>query len=418
MKQQKGYVFRRYGWWFVRYSDSIMQPDGSIRRKQVAVKLAPKSDEFRDKNSVKALAAKILQPINAGDVDPQSTMRISDFIECVYLPQVKENLRRSTYKNYNDIARLHVLPRLGAMTLRKFRCCDAEKLLADVAKQAKTPHGLSLSHSTLKRIKTFLSAAFKTAKRLGAFDGENPVRDSHTPKGMPAKKTYAYSEAEIRAILSVLDEPARTVVLLAAHSGLRKGEIEGLLWRDFDGRSLDVQRSLWNGFAQAPKTQSSAAPIPVTRQLRMALEDHRKRLGDWARDGFPIFQSEVHTPLSLANLVKRVIVPRLERCTVCSKQKSEHTPDEHPFQRSQALPRWMGWHSFRRGLATNLHANGTDDKTIQSVLRHSNVRVTQDAYIKTIPESTINAMKAIGEKMDSTGLHAPFVHRPETGAVN
>jgi hypothetical protein len=70
-----------------------------------------------------------------------------------------------------------------------------------------------------------------------------------------------------------------------------------------------VQRSLWNGFTQAPKTAASPAPIPVNAQLKAALEAHRQRMGDWARDGFSVFQTEVHTPMNLANLVKRTIVP-------------------------------------------------------------------------------------------------------------
>jgi integrase len=136
-------------------------------------------------------------------------------------------------------------------------------------------------------------------------------------------------------------------------------------------------------------------------------------MSEWARDGFSIFQSEVHSSLSLANLVKRVIVPRLEACMVCSEQESEHTPADHAYQRNKRLPRWAGWHAFRRGLATNLHANDTDDKTIQSVLRHSNVRVTQDSYIKTIPATTINAMEKIGEQMESNSVICT-VRAPET----
>jgi integrase len=416
MRLQKGYIFRRYGFWYLRYSDSVLQPDGSIRRKQQCERLAPVNAEYPNERSVRPLAATFLAPINAGEVDPQSTMRLADFISKVYLPEVRETLRRSTYKNYSDIARIHVIPRVGAITLRKFRCCDADRVLKDISRKAKTPKGLPLSHSSLERVKAFMSATFKTAKRIGAFDGENPVRDSHTPKGVPSNPTYAYSAAEIGAIVGVLDEPARTVVLLAAHTGCRKGEIEGLLWRDFDGLTLDIKRSLWNGFMQDTKTTASAAPVPVNRQLREALEAHRKRLGEWAREGFPIFQSEVHTPLNLANLVKRVIAPRLDQCITCAKQKFEHEPtDDHTYERDKTLPLWNGWHAFRRGLATNLHANGVADKTIQSVLRHSNVRVTQDAYIKTVPASTIDAMDSIGEKMAQL---APSMHRIGAGRPN
>jgi hypothetical protein len=80
--------------------------------------------------------------------------------------------------------------------------------------------------------------------------------------------------------------------------------------------------------------------------------------------------------------------------------KGEHKTEGHLFSGDTSLPLWHGWHAFRRGLATNLHAAGVDDKTIQAILRHSNVRITQDVYIKTIEECTVNATTLIGEKME------------------
>ena len=60
----------------------------------------------------------------------------------------------------------------------------------------------------------------------------------------------------------------------------------------------------------------------------------------------------------LPNLAERVIKPRLER--------------------SPSLE-WL--HSYRtRGLATNLHAIGVDDKRIQAILRHEDVSTTQRLY--------------------------------------
>ena len=56
---------------------------------------------------------------------------------------------------------------------------------------------------------------------------------------------------------------------------------------------------------------------------------------------------------------------------------------------------WHGWHAFRRGLATNLHRLGVDDKTIPAILRHSNVAVTQACYIKTVSAETVAAMRQL-----------------------
>jgi ornithine carbamoyltransferase len=49
----------------------------------------------------------------------------------------------------------------------------------------------------------------------------------------------------------------------------------------------------------------------------------------------------------------------------------------------------------KKGLTTNLHDRGVDDKTIQAILRHSNVPVSQACYIKTLPEQSIADMNAL-----------------------
>ncbi|HEV2197169.1 MAG TPA: tyrosine-type recombinase/integrase, partial [Candidatus Acidoferrum sp.] len=81
------------------------------------------------------------------------------------------------------------------------------------------------------------------------------------------------------------------------------------------------------------------------------------------------------------------------------KQEDEHKPEAHLFERDQSLPEWHGWHAFRRGLATNLHALGVDDKTIQAILRHSNIGITQNIYIKSVNESQVSAMDTLSEKL-------------------
>ena len=66
----------------------------------------------------------------------------------------------------------------------------------------------------------------------------------------------------------------------------------------------------------------------------------------------------------------------------------------HLFERDTSLPSWHGWHAFRRGLATNLHALGVDDKTIQGILRHSDMRLTMNVYVKSVSDSQVDALRA------------------------
>lgn len=58
----------------------------------------------------------------------------------------------------------------------------------------------------------------------------------------------------------------------------------------------------------------------------------------------------------------------------------------------EAEVEWLGYHAFRRGLATNLRALGTDDLTISEILRHSDVKVTRASYIKVVPQKSVDAM--------------------------
>jgi integrase len=401
-KQQRGYIFRKGKLWFLRYHDTVLR-DGKSVRVQLCRKLAPYSDAYRSEKSVRPLAAEMLQPVNAGTQDVRSTMAVSDFIETVYLPEIKEKKRPSTYKNYRDIFRIHVKPRLGEKSLRHFRCCDGERLLADIGRQARTKDGKPLGTNTLARMKSFLSGAFKTAKRVGALDGINPMTDTSLPDGTRPGTTYAYTLAEVRAMLAILPEPARTIVLFAAFTGLRQGEIRGVRWRDFSGKTLAVERSIWNAIVNKPKTVFSAAPIPVVRPLADALELHRQRMGKLAAPDLPIFQSGIGTPINLANVAKRVIVPKIEKCVTCGKPKSEHKTDGHMFELDKTL-RWYGWHAFRRGLATTLHQLGIPDKEIQGILRHSNVAITQASYIKSVAESQVDALDLVAAEMGNDGI--------------
>jgi integrase len=94
------------------------------------------------------------------------------------------------------------------------------------------------------------------------------------------------------------------------------------------------------------------------------------------------------------NVLSRQIKAVLD-CCHCGKAKAEHRADEHEFRRDGSLPVWRGWHGFRRGLATNLNRLGVQDKTIQSILRHSNLATTMNVYVQTVGADTVTAMRTL-----------------------
>jgi integrase len=377
MREQKGHVFHKGPSWFVLYRDEVLQPDGTFKRVQVCKKLKVEyGGEYRTAKSVRPFVVEVLTPLNSGTLNPQSTMTVAQFVEKVYLPEyVEKQLRPATQKQYRDVWNYYLKARVGSLTLRGFRTMHGEQMLAQIAAQAK------LGRSSLCHCKAFLSGCFKQAKRLGVLDGVNPIQDVSIPRvPEPEQDTYAYSLAEIKAMLAALEEPARTVVLTAAFTGLRKSELRGLTWENFDGTELSVTRSVWNLTVSEPKTRRSRAPIPVVRQLAEALEAHRLRAGVLAQPSMPIFQNGTGTPMHLDNLAKRILIPAFAAVGIG----------------------WHGWHAFRRGLATNLHALGVDDKTIQAILRHSNIGLTMNVYVKSVGHSQTAALDSLSDKFDGT----------------
>ena len=260
----------------------------------------------------------------------------------------------------------------------------------------------NLSRNTLKHVKSVVSGIFSLAKQQDYFQGENPARDTAiNPKATEPQETYAYTLDEIKSILATLPEPAATVFAVAAFMGLRHGEIQGLLWENYRAGEMYVSRSIWNGRATEPKTRKGRAPVPVIRQLAERLEMHRLRSMN-PQTG-PIFANAVGKPLALGNVVRRVILPALNRCEVCRKSESNHQKVDHEYKRDGSIPEWHGWHAARRGLGSNLYRLGVPEMVIQRILRHANVSTTATYYIKTAADDVRNAMTILENRIAESG---------------
>ncbi len=362
---QKGKI-KRWGnaWWL--YYNVKQERGGVVSWAKRAKRLAPVGGEYRTPASVRHLAAEILSPLNTRQARPEPTQTVAAFIEDVYLPHCKAALRPSTHFGYKFLFGT-LKPHLGDMRLRDFGPVEGEEVLADFA--AEKPR----AQSVLKNAKGFLSGAFRYAVRTGV-TRFNPMRETMLPKGRAIGNGPAYTLQEVQRMLKALPEPARTAVLVAALTGLRRSEIRGLRWEDFTGDELHVRRSVWGSYVGDTKTEASGAAIPVLPVLRKALEKHKKRsLGEY------IFSGGTGKPLVLANVTRRDIVPALKKAKI----------------------EWTGWHGFRRGLATTLYELGVPDKVIQAILRHANVAVTMKHYVKTSSAQSQAAMQQLDEAFEN-----------------
>ena len=61
------------------------------------------------------------------------------------------------------------------------------------------------------------------------------------------------------------------------------------------------------------------------------------------------------------------------------------------------MPR-VSYHMFRRGLATEMHQNGSLDKNIQNQLRHADPATTRIVYTQGVPEEQRRAVESLSLK--------------------
>jgi integrase len=374
-RHQKGYLYRKGSLWLLRYYDSEFSAEGMVERVQKTKRLAKVGPECPNKTAARDLAREFLDSINLARKTPEAAMTLACFVETRYLPFVEMHKRISTFHGYRSMWRRYLKPR-GEIMLREFRTVNGERILESISTEHK------LTSTTLAHIKAFLSGIFRYAKRQGVINSENPMRDVVLPKGKPAGETHAYSLEEITQMLNVLPEPAATIVALAAFTGVRKSELRGLLWENYDGGQVLISQSYWRGHALEPKTRQSRAPVPIIAQLAQRINCHRTLSGGPAKGW--MFPSPAGKPINLDALAADVIVPLVTKAGV----------------------QWHGWHAFRRGLATNLHQLRVADKTIQRILRHANVGVTQACYIKTADSEVASAMQQLERFLE----YAPNMH--------
>jgi len=404
---QRGSIVKHGRFWILRYWEHQIR-EGVRVRVNAHKKLAPIGPAYPDKRSVEALAWKELEPVNTRLQTPESATPITEFIETIYLPMVKQFLRPSTYKNYKvDEYERHFRDRIGNLRLRDFRTAHGQRLLSGIAKD-----NPELGHKTLLRLKSFLSGVFKHARAEGYLDGENPMRDVTLPRTVRRSKFRGevYTLPEITTLLVNIHWPdyqgrvAFAAVATAAFTGLRLAELRGLQWKDWEGGRLSVERTVWRTSQSLPKTESSENTVPVLPILNSFLENYRQylegpldedNLGKTLRPTDWMFSGEKRgASINLPNLVRRVVVPNLTRCKLCQFPKHHHRGQDkdHSFELDESIPKWKGWHCFRRSLASNLYALGVAPKVIQAILRHSDIATTLDFYVETSEAESRDAL--------------------------
>lgn len=243
----------------------------------------------------------------------------------------------------------HIRPALGSCTLRSVLPIQIEQFMAD-----KT----DLSKSTQYHIYQTLRQIFASAVDNKLLQ-QSPMTKISPPK-REKMKVDVFTAEEIRCIMQAVDRPfgAQTAVLL--YTGLRLGEINGLMWTDIDGCFLHIRRTI---ALIAPNTWG-VKDCPKSREDRVVGISPRLAnvLNKLPRNSLYVFPMPDGSPMNDNNFEWRY----------------------RKFMKTLPV-RYLSPHKCRHTYATYLLRGGADLRSIQQALGHSSVAVTE-IYTHTVNE--------------------------------
>ena len=215
---------------------------------------------------------------------------------------------------------------------------------------------------------------------------KNPTEGAVIPKAETTPMKILNEEQLEKFIEEIEKEPLwYDFFYMEITTGLRRGEICGLRWEDYDAdrKILTIRRSVSIGvngeiLIGNPKTDNGIRTILLPDKTAKILD---KRLaGSYSEWIFPNLQhcEKPTNPVTAYNNLKRIL------------KKAD-------------LPQ-IRFHDLRHTFATYAQANGVDTKTLSSILGHSNASFTLDRYTHVTTEMQKHGAAAIGTFMtDITG---------------
>jgi integrase len=201
---------------------------------------------------------------------------------------------------------------------------------------------------------------------------------------------------------AAVGDPHEAAIVLALHTGLREGELFGLQWQDVDleRATVTVRQTLIHvtgGGLQAsqPKTEASAATIPLTAGAVAALRanrtrqiEQRLRAGSAWQDAGYVFTTEAGTPVRASNFMRRHFYPIAERAGI-------------PTRRQPDGSQRVRFHDLRYGCGSLLISLGVKPKIVQTILRHSRLATTMDLYVHAYDEDLREAVGTLDRALGS-----------------
>jgi integrase len=207
---------------------------------------------------------------------------------------LKRGIKRSTQRDYRQTLDTHLLPAFGDRDLRSI-----------TREQIETWHAGYPRSRTAEKVLMILGAIFRHAQRRDLI-ATNPVERVERHPVRYSGDYDLYSREEISALVgAAADEQDAAIFLTAALTGLRRGELLALRWRDIDfaGQAIRVRANLSYGELVTPKS-GKVRVVPMIddvaqRLARLADRPHQ------VSDDDPVFASPLGGHLDASALRRR-----------------------------------------------------------------------------------------------------------------
>jgi integrase len=261
---------RSPGSWEVRYSLSTDPATGKRRVASVTVK--------GDRRTAEKELRRLLRAIDTGEhVDP-TRMSVRDWL-AHWLDSVREEVSPKTLERYVEIVRNFLAPAFGNMPITKLAPSHIQKAYADWATGGRRDGKAGgLSPRTRRHIHRILNSALARAVEQQVL-ARNPADAfrKRLPKVERRQMTTLSAEQSARLLAAIKHTRIYWPVLLALSTGMRRGEVFALRWKnvDLERGSLRVMESLEQTKAgirfKAPKTDRTrviALPAFSVAELR------------------------------------------------------------------------------------------------------------------------------------------------------
>lgn len=305
---------------------------------------------------------------------------------------VRPNAKPSSYEHYRENCEKHIIPELGDFPIGSITSRMLQQFFNQQAKSGNRRTGGPLSAKSMRNMRVVLDVAFKQALAEDVI-GSNPVPLT-VIKSCPTKKPVVMTDDTQASLERYLFENSNNyhpAILLALYTGLRRGEICALRWKDYDETTKklcvnETVRRLCNYDAKPgePKTMLVFNSVKTDAS-------HRELLMP------PVLQKVLHDQKQL--YTQKFRIPRQDDFIFFSSVGGVLDPDNLQHYFANLLRKLnlehVKFHATRHTFATRAIENGIDVSSVSGILGHADVTTTTHFYVHPREKAMALAMQSI-----------------------